>query len=716
MASSNRFGAIDQFKIIAGILVIAIHTGPLTTYSAYGDFLFTSIFARIAVPFFFMASGFFLFRKLNGTSAQNLAIVHRYASKIGLLYLISIILYLPLNVYAGYFTEFSWYALIKDLIFDGTLYHLWYFPALITGVYITFFLLNKLPFPLLFLVTGLLYFIGLLGDSYFGITILNDHVHELYTQMFQLFDYTRNGLFFAPLFLTLGAWTAKRTRPLPPARESAICFITALTFMFLEGMLLKQVAWPRHDSMYVFLVPTVYYLFQWLLSLQGRGGAYLRQISTWMYILHPMCIVFVRAVAKVTGLSELLISNSLIHFFAVTLLSVLAAAIVARMTLRKSGKTDNKHRAWAEINLAYLRHNLTELKRVLPKDCEIMAVVKANAYGHGAPQVAKFLTRENIKHFAVAEISEAIALRKQGIHAEILILGCTAPERFGDLVRYRLTQTAVSADYAAGLNAYAEKVGKKIKVHIKIDTGMGRLGERYENIDRICSIYRHASLQVMGTYSHLSVSGSRTAEDIAYTKMQIDRFYHVIGQIREAGLSPGVLHIQSSHGILNFPDIRCGLARPGIALYGLLGMENSQPPVNIHLRPVLSLKAKVVQVKTIDAEQPVGYGRNYVPIQTSRIAAVSIGYADGISRALFGEGGYVLVRGQRARIAGNICMDQMMIDVTHIDGVQAGDTVTLIGQDGQEIITAEQIARRCGTIPNEVLSGIGARVERFYLG
>ncbi|MGV2686027.1 serine racemase VanT catalytic subunit, partial [Clostridium perfringens] len=156
------------------------------------------------------------------------------------------------------------------------------------------------------------------------------------------------------------------------------------------------------------------------------------------------------------------------------------------------------------------------------------------------------------------------------------------------------------------------------------------------------------------------------------------------------------------------------LARPGIALYGLLSKEDDRPNVKIHLRPVLSLKASVVQVKTIQAETPVGYGRNYVPNQTSRIAVVSIGYADGISRALFEQDGFVLGRGRKANIVGNICMDQMMIDVTHIEGVQAGDTVTLIGQDGKETITAGQIVRRSGTVTNEVLSGIGERVERVY--
>ncbi|WP_256720448.1 MULTISPECIES: serine racemase VanT catalytic subunit [Paenibacillus] len=374
----------------------------------------------------------------------------------------------------------------------------------------------------------------------------------------------------------------------------------------------------------------------------------------------------------------------------------------------------SKPRAWAEINLNHLRHNLKELKRVLPDTCDMMAVVKANAYGHGGPEVAKFLAGEGVRYFAVAAYSEGIALRKQGVFVEILVLGYTPPEAFSELVRYRLIQTVVSVDYAEELNRFGRKHGEKMNVHIKIDSGMSRLGVLYDNIEPICSMYKQSNLQVTGIYSHLSMSDSQKEEDILYTNQQIDRYHQVIEQIRKAGLEPGMLHIQSSYGILNYPADGYSLARPGIALYGLLSKEDDRPNVKIHLRPVLSLKASVVQVKTIQAETPVGYGRNYVPNQTSRIAVVSIGYADGISRALFEQDGFVLVRGRKANIVGNICMDQMMIDVTHIEGVQAGDTVTLIGQDGKETITAGQIARRSGTVTNEVLSGIGERVERVY--
>ena len=213
MTSSNNFGLIDHFRIVAAILVIPIHTGPLSTYSMYSDFLLTSILARLAVPFFFMAAGFFLFRKLAQVSGQSWRMVNRYVYRIAILYFLAILIYVPVNLYAGYFDEFSWPGFAKDILFDGTLYHLWYFPALIMGIYLVFYLYNKVPLPFLFTITGLLYIIGLLGDSYFGLTLMSPRLHSIYLQMFTVFDYTRNGLFFSPLCIVLGASLASRQRP-----------------------------------------------------------------------------------------------------------------------------------------------------------------------------------------------------------------------------------------------------------------------------------------------------------------------------------------------------------------------------------------------------------------------------------------------------------------------------------------------------------------------
>ncbi|GIO32650.1 MULTISPECIES: serine racemase VanT catalytic subunit [Paenibacillus] len=367
-------------------------------------------------------------------------------------------------------------------------------------------------------------------------------------------------------------------------------------------------------------------------------------------------------------------------------------------------------RAWAEVNLSNLSHNAAELQRVLPSKSRIMAVVKANAYGHGSIESARELSGAGVAHFAVAEIGEGIALRKHGIRGDILILGYTSPERAPELARYRLTQTVVSREYGEALNAY----GAKLNVHVKIDTGMNRLGVPFPELDSMMACYRFSHLHVTGTFSHLSMSDSLGQAETRFTQQQLSRFELVIGQLREAGIDPGLVHIQSSYGILNYPEVCCDLVRPGIALYGLLSREGDEVRTKADLRPVLSLKAVVTQVKEVKAGDPVGYGRNFIPSQDIRIATVSIGYADGIPRSLSEHGGYVLIRGQRARIVGSICMDQLTVNVTSIEGVRQGDAVTLIGQDGAEKITAGQIAARCGTVANEILSRLGSRIERVY--
>ena len=450
-----------------------------------------------------------------------------------------------------------------------------------------------------------------------------------------------------------------------------------------------------------------------LLRHTGGSGTALREMSTWIFMLHPWAIVLVRGAAKLAGLAPILVGNSLVHYAAVAALSVMMMSLGIVFFLRRLNRSapDPRRRAWAEIRLDDVTHNVRELRGLLPPDCELMAVVKADAYGHGSIPVARHLSRIGVRHFAVADVEEGIALRREGLKGEILVLGYTSPARFGDLARYRLSQTVISADYGKALNA----VGKQMNVHIKIDTGMSRLGERWTDTEAIRSMYRLRNLRVTGTFTHLSCSDSLAEADIAFTNAQIKRFGETIDEIRAAGLDPGTLHMQSSYGIVNYSELRCGMARPGIALFGLLGTERDQAQAPINLRPALSWRARVTLVKQMQGVEPVGYGRNYKSRPGSIIATVSIGYADGVPRDLAEKGGAVLIRGHRAPIAGNICMDQLMVDVTHIEGVQEGDTVTLIGQDGQASITAGEMARRCGTITNEIVSRIGQRVDRIYL-
>ncbi|WP_331699277.1 serine racemase VanT catalytic subunit [Paenibacillus sp. IITD108] len=710
--AKQSYGAIDIFKLIAALFVIAIHTGPLTTYSEYGDFLLTGIIARVAVPFFFMAAGFFLFGKLSGRRKQDRSIVNKYIWRILKLYAIAVAIYIPVNIYAGYFsTDFTWYSLVKDFIFDGTLYHLWYFPALIIGVYIVAFLYHRLPFAFIMAITGGLYIVGLFGDSYYGVSVQSSALQASYDILFKIFDYTRNGLFFAPLFIAMGAWTAKRPKAIFDVNTNAGFLIICTFIMVLEGVLLHYSEFPRHDSMYIFLVPVVYFLVHLLLKLDVRNYVSFRQLSTWIYILHPLAIIIVRGAAKVTGTTNLFVTNSILHYMAVVVLSFALAAVITKFAGKRAEPSVPNRRAWAEINVTHIKHNAMELSRILPSGCGIIAVLKANGYGHGSVEAAHALTDAGITHFAVATITEAIKMREGGIKGDILILGYTQPEQFDELRRYRLTQTVLDVQYAQLLNSYK----KTLDVHIKIDTGMGRVGESYLHAESIKSLYRLKYLNITGTYTHLSAPDSTSKKDIAYTDQQIRRFYTVIDSLKEAGIEPGKLHMQSSYGILNYPELRCDLARPGIALFGVLGRDEDLVQKKVDLKPALSLKATITVIKNIDEDSTISYGGNYFAAKGSRIATVSIGYADGIPRELFESGGFALVKGQRAAISGNICMDQMMLDVSAIDGVQPGDIVTFIGHDGDEQITAGQIARRCNTITNEVFCRIGERVERIYV-
>ncbi|TVX99947.1 serine racemase VanT catalytic subunit [Cohnella terricola] len=371
----------------------------------------------------------------------------------------------------------------------------------------------------------------------------------------------------------------------------------------------------------------------------------------------------------------------------------------------------SKHRVWAEIDMDHLAHNLRQLQHIVPSGTEIMAVVKADAYGHGVSGIAKRLEDEGVGFFAVADVDEAVALRRRSIRGEILVLGYTATNRLRDIVKYSLTQTAVGAEDAERLQAY----GAPMKIHVKIDTGLGRLGESFEHLDRILSMYRHSRLQVTGTFSHLASADQGEAEGKAFTIAQIRRFQDILGQIRNAGYDPGRLHIQSSYGILNYEVKGMDFVRPGIALYGLLSSDGDETRSVVDLRPVLSLKATVVLVKKVHEGETIGYGGSFMASRSSIVATLSVGYADGIARKLSERGGCVLIRGQRARIVGKICMDQMLVDVTDIADVRQGDIATLIGEDGGQMVTAGEWAWRTETITNEIVASIGSRVERVYI-
>lgn len=366
-------------------------------------------------------------------------------------------------------------------------------------------------------------------------------------------------------------------------------------------------------------------------------------------------------------------------------------------------------RAWVEINLPNLRHNVEVLWGALPDKCEIMAVVKANAYGHGDIEVATHLNRMGIQAFAVATIDEGIRLRKKGVKGEILILGYTAWQRAGELFHYRLSQTVVDAEHANGLNRF----GKPIQVHIKVDTGMHRLGENYRHVSEIARIFHFENLKIKGIFTHLCASDSTEADDVAFTKRQIENFFGLLKELRQRQKPLPKIHIQSSYGVLNYPGLQCDYARIGIALYGVLSAPGAQTALD--LRPVLKLKSKVALVGTVEAGESAGYGRGFVARKETRIAVIQIGYADGLSRNLSCGNGTALLHGRRVPIIGRVCMDQLMVDVTGLPNVQKGDIATLIGKECTEEITAEQVAVSAGTITNELLSRLGERLERVFL-
>lgn len=385
--------------------------------------------------------------------------------------------------------------------------------------------------------------------------------------------------------------------------------------------------------------------------------------------------------------------------------------------LRYSRKDDgtgigSRDRAWAEVNTENLQHNVKVLQEALPAGCKIMAVVKANAYGHGAIPISVSLNQIGINAFAVATIDEAVYLRNGGVKGEILILGYTPAISASLLFHYHLSQTVADAEHAAELNHF----GKPIKIHIKVDTGMNRLGENYRCLSEITSIFNFKNLKVTGIFTQLSVSDSLEEPDTSFTNQQIQNFYALIDNLRARQIDIPKIHIQSSLGVVNYPELQCDYARIGIALYGSVNSPDTDTKCSLDLRPVLALKSKVVLVRTIEPGDSVSYGRTFIAREEMRIAVVSIGYADGFPRNLSTGKGYALIQGYRVSIIGRICMDQLMVDVTNIPDIKRGDIVTLIGKDGSDEITVEQAAFSAGTITNELLSRLSdSRLKRIIL-
>jgi alanine racemase len=338
-----------------------------------------------------------------------------------------------------------------------------------------------------------------------------------------------------------------------------------------------------------------------------------------------------------------------------------------------------------------------------------MAVVKANAYGHGAVEIARALVRQGIGRFAVASIDEGIALRQAGLTASIVVLGGLFKEQISDLVAHRLTPVVSDAHILSPLAKAASSHPGFYRIHLKVETGMGRLGFSPEELlsllkDPICQ----TPLQVEGVMTHLA---DADGTDSAFTAQQLSVFRTMLEHIRQCGLTFPLIHMANSAAIIRTPEAHFSLVRPGIMLYGYHTLPASVPTPD--LKPVLSLRTTIVQLRTIPRGGTVSYNRTFVAKRPTRIAVLPIGYADGYSRTLSHRGS-VLIHERRAPIIGLVCMDMTMVDVTDLAPVQAGETVTLIGQQGQESIWADEVAGWMGTIPYEVICGIGSRVPRLY--
>lgn len=380
--------------------------------------------------------------------------------------------------------------------------------------------------------------------------------------------------------------------------------------------------------------------------------------------------------------------------------------------------------AWAEIDLGAISHNVREIRRITAPSAMVMAAVKANGYGHGALRIAQTALQHGASRLGVANVDEAVSLRENGIDAPILIFGYTGSEHIQTLLGYDLTQSVYSLDMAGRLSAAADSLGKKIRIHIKLDTGMGRVGilsmpdhhaVPQQDSDRVIRELK-AVLSLKGCHTEGIFTHFATADhwDKSFAEGQFQRFMDILDKLRADGMLPAVIHAANSAATIDMPHTHLDMVRPGISVYGLY--PSSEVNRNkVVLKQALTLKTRVIHLKKVPKDFTVSYGCTYKTPRATTIATVPMGYADGFAR-LLSSCGHMLVHGVRAPVVGRVCMDMTMLDVGHIPEAAIEDEVVVIGVQKQSAIPAEEIAATVNTINYEVVTSIGERVRRIYRG
>lgn len=366
---------------------------------------------------------------------------------------------------------------------------------------------------------------------------------------------------------------------------------------------------------------------------------------------------------------------------------------------------------WAEINLDYLAHNMQEIRKIAQSKY-VMAVVKADAYGHGAADAARVLLENGADRLAVAVLDEALELRHNGFTCPIMILGYIPKDQVEEVVENDLQTTVISYDYAEALSKESQKRGKVSKVHIKVDTGMTRIGyvPKDSSIEEIEKISKLPNIELEGVFSHFANADDGNKD---YANEQVSKFNWFLDKFQDKNIKVNLRHVGNSATIIDLPEYHFDMVRPGIILYGYYPSEEIMKE-KISLKPVMTLKAKIVFIKEVEKGTSIGYGRKFTCERKSIIATLPLGYADGYTRMLSGKAN-VIVNGEVAPVVGNICMDQCMIDVTDIDDVQVGDEVILIGESGDNKLNADYLGNQLGTISYEIVCMVGKRVPRVYI-